>query len=183
VGLIGYPNVGKSTLLSRISSARPKIADYPFTTLVPNLGVVNQEDRRPLVVADIPGLIEGASQGAGLGLTFLRHVERTRLLIHLLDISEGLSRDAVKDFLTLSKELKAYDPVLQKRRQLVALNKIDLPSVRERAGDLRSQFDKLGHHLYFISGQTGEGVKELMEVVFQAFESASDKDHEQQGYS
>jgi len=183
VGLIGYPNVGKSTLLSRISSARPKIADYPFTTLVPNLGVVNQEGRRPFVVADIPGLIEGASKGAGLGLTFLRHVERTRLLIHLLDISEGPSRDAVKDFHALNDELKAYDPVLQKRRQLVALNKIDLPSVRERAGETKIQFEKLGHRLYFISGQTGEGVKELMEVVFRTFESISDQDHGQQGYS
>ena len=183
VGLIGYPNVGKSTLLSRISSARPKIADYPFTTLVPNLGVVSSEGRRPFVVADIPGLIEGASKGAGLGLTFLRHVERTRLLIHLLDISEGPSRDAVKDFLALSDELKAYDPLLQRRRQLVALNKIDLPSVRERAGDLRSQFEKLGHRLYLISGQTGEGVKELMEAVFRILESTSDKDHGQQGYS
>ena len=183
VGLIGYPNVGKSTLLSRISSARPKIADYPFTTLVPNLGVVNQEGHRPLVVADIPGLIEGASKGAGLGLTFLRHVERTRLLIHLLDISEGPSRDAVKDFLALSNELKAYDPALQKRKRLVALNKIDLPTVRERAGDTKNQLEELGHHLYFISGQTGEGVRELMEVVFRAVESIPDEDHEQQGCS
>ncbi len=183
VGFIGYPNVGKSTLLTRISSARPKIADYPFTTLVPNLGVVYQEGHRPLVVADIPGLIEGASKGAGLGLTFLRHVKRTRLLVHLLDISEGLSRDAVNDFLALSEELKAYDPELQKRRQLVALNKIDLPAVRERAGDLKSQFEKLGHRLYFISGQTGEGVKELMEAVFRTVESILDQDHGQQRYS
>jgi GTP-binding protein len=135
------------------------------------------------VVADIPGLIEGASKGAGLGLTFLRHVERTRLLVHLLDISEGPSRDAVKDFLALGEELKAYDPVLQKRRQLVALNKIDLPSVRERAGDTQNQFEKLGHRLYFISGQTGEGVKELMEVVFRTVESISDNDHGRQRYS
>src|SRR4030042_138032 len=143
VGLIGYPNAGKSTLLSKISSARPKIADYPFTTLVPNLGVVTGEEHRPFVVADIPGLIEGASRGAGLGLTFLRHVERTRLLIHLLDISEGPSRDAVKDFHALSEELRAYDPVLQKKKQVVALNKIDLPSVRERAGNIESQFEKM----------------------------------------
>src|SRR4030067_1614471 len=115
VGLVGYPNVGKSTLLSRISSARPKIADYPFTTLSPNLGVVSREDHRPFVVADIPGLIEGASQGAGLGLTFLRHVGRTRLLIHLLDISEGPSHSPVKDFHALNHELTAYDPSLQKK--------------------------------------------------------------------
>src|SRR5512139_3568904 len=149
VGLIGYPNVGKSTLLSRISSARPKIADYPFTTLVPNLGVVNREGHRPFVVADIPGLIEGASKGAGLGLTFLRHVERARLLIHLLDISEGPSRDAVKDFDGLNHELTAYDPLLQEKMQRVALNKIDLPSVQKRAKDIKNQFEKMGYRLYF----------------------------------
>ncbi len=178
VGLIGYPNVGKSTLLSRISSARPKIADYPFTTLVPNLGVVTREEHRPFVVADIPGLIEGASKGAGLGLMFLRHVERTRLLIHLLDISEGPSRDAVKDFHALNHELKAYHPSLQKKTQLLALNKIDLPSVQERAKDIKNQFEKIGHQLYFISGQTGEGTEELIEGVSRALESISDQVHE-----
>ena len=183
VGLIGYPNAGKSTLLSRISSARPKIADYPFTTLVPNLGVVSQEDRRPFVVADIPGLIEGASKGAGLGLSFLRHVERTRLLIHLLDVSEGPSRDAVKDFQALNRELKAYDPSLQKKKQFLALNKIDLPSVRERAAEIENQFEKMGHRLYLISGQTGEGVKELLEDVSRTIESVSNQCHEKQEYS
>ncbi len=177
VGLIGYPNVGKSTLLSRISSARPKIADYPFTTLVPNLGVVNREDHRPFVVADIPGLIEGASKGAGLGLTFLRHVERTRLLIHLVDISERPTRDAVKDFNALNYELRAYDPSLQKKTQFVALNKIDLPSVREGAAEIENQFEKIGQRLYLISGQTGEGVEELMEAVSRIFESISDQSH------
>ncbi|NWG03171.1 MAG: GTPase ObgE, partial [Syntrophaceae bacterium] len=166
VGLIGYPNVGKSTLLSRISSARPKIADYPFTTLVPNLGVVSREDHRSFVVADIPGLIEGASKGAGLGLTFLRHIERTRLLIHLLDISTKPSRDAVKDFNALNHELKAYHPSLQKKTQFIVLNKIDLPSVRERAGEIENQFEKMGFRIYFTSGQTGEGVQELLENVF-----------------
>jgi GTPase len=178
VGLIGYPNVGKSTLLSRISSARPKIADYPFTTLVPNLGVVTREEHPPFVVADIPGLIEGASKGAGLGLTFLRHVERTRLLIHLLDISEGPSRDAVKDFHALNHELKAYHPSLQEKTQLVALNKIDLPLVQERAKGIKNQFEKMGHQLYFISGQTGEGMEELIEGVSRALESISDQVHE-----
>ncbi len=177
VGLIGYPNVGKSTLLSRISSARPKIADYPFTTLVPSLGVVNREGHQPFVAADIPGLIEGASKGAGLGLTFLRHVERTRLLIHLMDVSEGPSRDAVNDFQALNRELKAYDPLLQKKKQLLALNKIDLPSVREKAADIENQFEKMGHRLYLISGQTGEGVEELLERVFLAIESISDQSH------
>jgi GTP-binding protein len=183
LGLVGYPNVGKSTLLSRISSARPKIADYPFTTLVPNLGVVMREDHRPFVVADIPGLIEGASKGAGLGLSFLRHVERTHLLIHLLNISEEPSRDPIKDFHGLNHELKAYNPLLQEKTQLVALNKIDLPSVQERAKEIKKQFEKMGHQLYLISGQTGEGVEELMEVVSRVFESISDQGHGQQGYS
>jgi GTP-binding protein len=175
VGLIGYPNVGKSTLLSRISSAKPKIADYPFTTLVPNLGVVNREDRRPFVVADIPGLIEGASKGAGLGLTFLRHVERTHLFIHLLDISEGPPRDPVNDFHALNHELKAYHPSLQKKNQLIALNKIDLPSVRERAKRIKNRFERIGCTLYLISGQTGEGIKELMDAVSRTLESMSDQ--------
>jgi len=177
VGVIGYPNAGKSTLLSRISSARPKIADYPFTTLAPNLGVVNREDRRPFVAADIPGLIEGASKGAGLGLTFLRHVERTRLLIHLLDVSEGPSRDAVNDFQTLNRELKAYHPSLEEKKQLLALNKIDLPSVRERAEDIENQFRKIGHRLYLISGKTGEGVEELLEEVFKTIESIAERNY------
>jgi GTP-binding protein len=178
VGLIGYPNVGKSTFLSRISSAKPKIADYPFTTLVPNLGVVSREDHRSFVVADIPGLIEGASKGAGLGLTFLRHVERTRLLIHLLDISEEPSRDAIKDFHALNHELKAYHPSLQEKTQLIALNKIDLPSVREKVKDIENQFERMGLRLYLISGQTGEGVRELMETVSRTLESILDQDHE-----
>ncbi len=178
VGLIGYPNAGKSTLLSRISSAKPKIADYPFTTLVPNLGVVNREDHRPFVVADIPGLIEGASKGAGLGLTFLRHVERTRLLIHLLDISGGPSHNPVKDFQALNDELKAYDPSLQKKTQLVALNKIDLPSVRERATDIENQFEKMGYRLFFISGQTGEGLEELLKSVCRTLDSIPGQGHE-----
>jgi GTP-binding protein len=137
--------------------------------------VVTQEDHRPFVVADIPGLIEGASKGAGVGLTFLRHVERTRLLIHLLDISEGPSRDAVKDFHALNHELQAYHPSLQEKMQLLALNKIDLPSVQERAANIKNQFEKMGYRLYFISAQTGKGVKELMEAVSRALASISDQ--------
>jgi GTP-binding protein len=179
VGLIGYPNVGKSTLLSKISSARPKIADYPFTTLVPNLGVVTREEHQPFAVADIPGLIEGASLGAGLGLTFLRHVERTRLLIHLLDISEGSSQNPVKDFQTLNHELNAYHPSLREKTQIIALNKIDIPSVRERAADMEVQFKKMGYSLFLISGKTGEGVEGLMERVSHTLESISSQKHEQ----
>jgi GTP-binding protein len=175
VGIIGFPNVGKSTLLSKISSARPKIADYPFTTLVPNLGVVIREEHRPFVVADIPGLIEGASQGAGLGLNFLRHVERTRLLIHLLDISEGTSGNPINDFHALNDELNAYHPSLGGKIQIVALNKIDLPPVRKKAEEFEKPFEKMGHRLYFISGRTGEGVEVLMEAVSEALESISDQ--------
>jgi GTPase len=171
VGLVGYPNVGKSTLLSKISSARPKIADYPFTTLVPNLGVVVQEEHRPFVVADIPGLIEGASKGAGLGLTFLRHVERTKLLIHLLDISEGPSRNAVEDFRSLNDELRAYQASLEDKPQVLALNKIDLPEVQERASGIRTQFEKMGHPLHLVSGRTGEGLDALMKAVTSALET------------
>ncbi|MGB9628339.1 MAG: GTPase ObgE [Thermodesulfobacteriota bacterium] len=173
VGLIGYPNVGKSTLLAQISSARPKIADYPFTTLVPNLGVVMREEGRPFVVADIPGLIEGASKGAGLGLNFLRHIERTRLLIHLLDISEGPSKDPVEKFHALNHELVSYHASLQKKRQVVALNKIDLPWVRERKEEVEKRFKEIGYKLYPISGRTGEGVWDLMEVVSQTLEKIS----------
>jgi GTP-binding protein len=174
VGLIGYPNVGKSTLLSKISSARPKIADYPFTTLVPNLGVVIREEHRPFVVADIPGLIEGASQGAGLGLTFLRHVERTHLLVHLLDISGGPSHNPIKDFHSLNRELIAYHPLLHEKIQIVAINKIDIPSVRERAKEFNHKFEKIGFPLHMISGRTGEGIEELMETVSQTLESILD---------
>ncbi len=178
VGLIGFPNVGKSTLLSKISSARPKIADYPFTTLIPNLGVVMREEGRPFVVADIPGLIEGASQGAGLGLTFLRHVERTRLFLHLLEISEDPSRDPIKDFHALNHELKAYQASLLEKSQIVALNKMDLPSVRERAEDLKEQFETMGYSLYRISGKTGEGVEEMMDAISRALQSIMDQGNE-----
>ena len=171
VGLIGFPNVGKSTLLSKISSARPKIGDYPFTTLVPNLGVVNREGDRPFVVADIPGLIEGAAQGAGLGLAFLRHVERTRLFIHLLELCGDPSREPIRDFHALNQELKSYDPVLLEKMQIVALNKIDLPSVRERAGDLEKEFKKMGYPFYRISGKTGEGTEEMVEGVCRTLQS------------
>ena len=179
VGLIGYPNVGKSTLLSQISTARPKIADYPFTTLIPNLGVVAREEHRPFVVADIPGLIEGASTGAGLGLTFLRHVERTRLLVHLLDISEGTSRNPVNDFHALNHELRAYQPTLGEKIQIVALNKIDLPAVQGRAAEIEEEFKRMGYRLYLISGRTGEGVERLVEAVSQRLESILEKSNGQ----
>lgn len=174
VGVIGFPNVGKSTLLSRISSAKPKIADYPFTTITPNLGVVTGGDHKPFVVADIPGLIEGASQGAGLGLTFLRHAERTRLLIHLLEISEEPDRDPLRDFRVLNRELEAHPSDLRRKRQIVALNKIDLPFVKEKAPSVQEAFEKTGQRLYTLSGKTGEGVDRLMEAVAEALDALKD---------
>jgi len=175
VGIIGFPNAGKSTLLSRISSARPKIADYPFTTLVPNLGVVERENSRPFVVADIPGIIRGASQGAGLGLTFLRHIERTRLLIHLIDVSSESSGRPVEVFRSLNRELRAYHPSLETRAQVVALNKIDLPEVREQAADSVEEFRKMGYDPYLVSSKTGEGVETLLEAVSRALRSVSEE--------
>ena len=163
VGLIGYPNVGKSTLLSKISSARPKIAGYPFTTLSPNLGVVARADHEPFVVADIPGLIEGASKGLGLGLRFLRHIERTHLLVHLLDMTEG--RDPLEDFRALNREMETYQPALSYKKQIVAVNKIDAPGVRAKASHFIEPFRKLGHKLYLISAHTGEGLNELVKAI------------------
>ena len=171
VGLLGFPNTGKSTLLARISSAKPKIGDYPFTTLSPNLGVVIREGHRPFVVADIPGLIEGASRGAGLGLTFLRHVERTKLLVHLLDVSGAEPRDPLKDFNTLNAELSAYHASLGEKPQIVALNKIDLPEVQGRASQVRERLQRMGHRLVLISGRTGEGIDKFMIAMIDALES------------
>jgi GTP-binding protein len=139
IGLIGVPNAGKSTLLSALTNAKPRIAPYPFTTLEPNLGVANIDDDTTVVLADIPGLIEGASQGAGLGHDFLRHIQRTRVLIHLLD---GLSEDPIADYSQINSELSLFDPNLGKKPQLVALNKIDQPEVRERLADIQKKFKK-----------------------------------------
>lgn len=156
VGLLGFPNAGKSTLISRISAARPKIADYPFTTLVPNLGVVGWGEGKSFVVADIPGLIEGASQGAGLGIQFLRHVERTRLLLHLVDPSD--ERDALEKYHVLRRELAAFDPELAKRPERVVLTKLDVTEVREQLSDLVARFADEGVEVWPISALTGEGL-------------------------
>ncbi len=163
VGLVGFPNAGKSTLISRISAARPKIADYPFTTLVPNLGVVVTRDKDTFVVADIPGLIEGASEGIGLGHDFLRHVERTRVLLYILDAAETDGRDVLEDFQVLQQELKKYNPGLLERPYLVAANKMDVPSARDKIEVLQQQF---GDKLYCISAVTGEGVDELLHKTY-----------------
>ncbi|HVR62806.1 MAG TPA: GTPase ObgE [Polyangia bacterium] len=166
VGLLGFPNVGKSSLIARISAARPKIADYPFTTLVPNLGMVRLSGDRSLVVADVPGLIEGAHEGAGLGTRFLRHLERTRVLVHLLDASAGPGRTPLRDWQTLNRELALYDPELAGRPQIVAVNKIDIPEVRRLRARLAAPFQRRGIDLRFISAATGEGVPELLEAAW-----------------
>ncbi len=170
VGLIGFPNAGKSTLLAASSAARPKIADYPFTTLEPNLGVVQigGPSGETFVMADIPGLIEGAAEGVGLGHEFLRHVERTRLLIHVLDGSGGLEqRDPLDDFHKINEELAAYSPELAGKPQIVAINKADLPETRENLPQLMEGLAAGGYPVVVISAVTGEGVSDLIRLVFQ----------------
>ena len=163
-GLIGFPNAGKSTFLAAVSRARPKIADYPFTTLTPNLGVVGLSENRSFVLADIPGLIEGAAEGAGLGHRFLRHVERTRVLLHLVEAAPG--RDAEADFDVVNGELEKYDPALATRPQVVALSKIDLTHVRDAYPELRDRFARRGIELHAVSGVTGEGVTSVLERLW-----------------
>lgn len=167
VGIVGVPNAGKSTLLSAVSAARPKIADYPFTTLEPNLGVA-EVDQRSFVLADIPGLIEGAHHGAGLGHTFLRHIERTRVLIHLLD---GLSADPLADWRQIRRELQLYDPALVAKPEIVALNKLDVPEVRERWPQVRASLEAEGAEAMAISAATGEGTRDLLRRVAMILEA------------
>ncbi|GJM15600.1 MAG: GTPase ObgE [Thermodesulfobacteriota bacterium] len=162
VGLLGFPNAGKSTLISTISAAKPKVADYPFTTLVPNLGVVSYGDGATFVVADIPGIIEGAHEGAGLGIQFLRHIERTKILVHLLDLSPITQRDPIQDYEKLNHELISFSEELSKRPQIVALNKIDITEAREELERLEKYFNDLGIKTFPISSATGEGTKELV---------------------
>jgi GTP-binding protein len=161
VGLVGFPNAGKSTLISRISAARPKIADYPFTTLEPNLGVVELPDYRSFVVADIPGLIEGAHLGHGLGIQFLRHIERTRLLVHLVDISEATNRDPVQDFETILEELASFSEELLKKPMIVAASKMDVAQDPERVEALRRHIAERGLEFFEISSATGLGIEKL----------------------
>ena len=164
VGILGFPNAGKSTLISRLSAARPKIADYPFTTLVPNLGVVKHENYESFVIADLPGLIKGASQGAGLGIQFLRHIERTRILVHLVECT---SENPVDDMKVIEEELKAYDPSLLKRQRVIVLSKIDLcpdqKEIKKKLGSLK----KKKYPALAISSVTGEGLDELVRWVAQ----------------
>lgn len=168
VGLIGFPNVGKSTLLSRVTNAQPKIADYHFTTLNPNLGVADLEDAKGFVLADIPGLIEGASEGVGLGHEFLRHIERTRMMIHVVDAAGSEGRDPVDDIYKINQELAAYNPEIAKRPQVIAANKTDLiyeDGNTSPVDRLKAEFEPKGIPVFPISGVTGQGVKELLYYV------------------
>ena len=165
VGLVGLPNAGKSTLISRISAARPKIADYPFTTIEPNLGVVEYAEYKTYVVADIPGLIEGAHEGAGLGLDFLRHVERTRLLLHLVDVSGALETGPIERFETINTELESYSADLLSRPMIVVASKIDALDDPERLESLRAHAEATGREFFAISAVTGEGVDALKRRV------------------
>lgn len=162
VGLVGFPNAGKSTLVSKLSAARPKIADYPFTTLTPHLGLVRVDDEQGFVLADLPGLVPGAHQGKGLGLRFLRHIERTRLLVHVLDLDPTNGRDPVEDYQALQKELRAYSPALAERTQLVAANKVDLPGAAVRLRAVQRFCARSGLACYPISALTGQGLPPLL---------------------
>ena len=171
VGLVGFPNVGKSTLLSVVSRAQPKIANYHFTTLFPNLGVVYVEEGVSFVMADIPGIIEGAAEGAGLGHDFLRHIDRCRLLVHVVDVSGSEGRDPVADFEAINAELAAYSPELAARKMIVAANKVDImedPALLER---LRAHVEGLGLELFEISAAAHRGTRELVKRCAQALQS------------
>jgi GTPase len=178
VGLVGFPNAGKSTLISTVSAAKPKVADYPFTTLEPHLGVVDLGDFKTFVVADIPGLIEGAHSGAGLGDRFLRHVERTRLLLHLVDVSSQSGRDPLGDYEVINRELAAYDPRLAERLQFVVATKLDALDEPQRLESLRRRAREDGREFFEISSATNRGVRELVRAVARKLEEFKDSPDE-----
>lgn len=165
VGLVGFPNAGKSTILSMTSAATPKIADYPFTTLEPNLGVVSLDEGSSFVLADIPGLIEGAHEGVGLGFEFLRHVERTKLLLHVVDVAGVDGRDPLDDFMTINEELRKYNPKLAERPQVVAANKTDLTEGREKLEGFTKEVEGMGYKVFPISAASNSGIREMMQYV------------------
>ncbi len=165
-GLLGFPNVGKSTFIRAVSRAKPKVAAYPFTTLVPHLGVAAIDEDASFVVADIPGLIPGAADGAGLGTRFLKHVQRTRALLHLITIDAGEGRDPVKDFDAINRELAKFDPDVASRPQVVAMSKADLPDVRAAHVKLKKRFKRRGIDLMLVSAATGEGVRDVLVALY-----------------
>ena len=167
MGLVGFPNVGKSTILSMLSDAKPKIGNYHFTTLKPNLGVVRVDEGKSFVLADIPGLIEGASEGVGLGHDFLRHVERTRVLVHVLDASGIEGRDPVEDFYTINKELEEYNLKLKDKPQLIVANKMDLPGAEEGLEKIKTEFEPKGIQVFETSAATSQGMRELKYAIWE----------------
>ena len=171
VGLLGFPNVGKSTFLSRVTKARPKIANYHFTTLEPNLGVVELSDNRSFVLADIPGIIEGAHAGVGLGHEFLRHIERTRLFIHVVDVSGIEGRNPIEDFLTINEELMRYNPKLKEKQQIVVANKIDILQDEALYQQFQTSISQMGFEVYGISAATGKGVQAVIDRAYTLLQS------------
>ena len=176
VGLLGFPNVGKSTFLSSVTDAKPKIANYHFTTIIPNLGVVKTKNGQDFVIADIPGIIEGASEGVGLGIQFLRHVERTRLLLHVIDVSGEEGRDPVEDFYTINRELKKYSEKLSTRKQIIVANKIDAMQDETLYKKLEDLAKKEDLEIFKISSATGEGVEKLINHVADVLKSLPKED-------
>ena len=179
VGLVGFPNVGKSTLLTRVSNARPQIANYHYTTITPHLGVVDLDDAKGFVMADIPGLIEGASEGVGLGFEFLRHIERTKVIIHIVDAASTEGRDPIADIYAINKELKAYNPEIAARPQVIAANKIDMifddGSGTNPVEALKKEFEPQGIAVYPISAINGKGIRELLYHVRELLDTVDDK--------
>lgn len=165
VGIVGFPNAGKSSLIARVSQARPKVADYPFTTLVPHLGVVRLSDGRTMVLADVPGLIEGAHAGHGLGDRFLRHLARTRLLLHVVDVSLT-GRDPVQDYQVVRRELELFDPELARRPEILVVSKADRPDVQSRIVEIRDELSKRNAVCFLVSARTGEGMPSLLEATW-----------------
>ena len=174
VGLVGLPNAGKSTLIAAVSAARPKVADYPFTTLVPNLGVVQCADGTPFVIADIPGLIAGAHQGAGLGTRFLRHIERTRILVHLIDVHEVHLEDPLRPYRLIENELLCYSPDMLNKPRVIALNKIDLISEPETLQQISHAYGETGQPIVLLSALDGRGIPELLRMLTQLLARAEE---------
>jgi len=177
VGIIGFPNAGKSTLISKLSKAKPKIADYPFTTLSPVLGVVDLGYGKSLVLADIPGLIEGASEGAGLGHEFLRHIERTKALLHMIDVSDFREKEPLEAFEIINKEMEQYSPQLTKKPQIVIGNKIDMLSDKSKLKEWENQFKEMGYKFIPVSVLTGEGLDKLKEELKNIYETLNEKNN------
>ena len=180
VGLLGFPNVGKSTFLSIVSDAKPKIANYHFTTLQPNLGVVSMGDDNSFVIADIPGIIEGAHEGVGLGHEFLRHVERTKLLLHIVDVSGVEGRDPIEDFDTINRELKLYSEKLADKRQIVLANKSDIPGFDDKYAVFKAELEERGYKVFPISAATKQGISEVLNYTYEMLTKIPDEEFEEE---